>query len=172
MPQAANDNRDYLVVARIVSPQGRKGEVKAEVVTDFPERFASTAAVYVGDEHARYELEGYRLQEGAVILKLKGIDNIGEAERLRGALVEVPESEAVELPRGHYFWHQIVGLRVVTTHGEELGTVGEILQTGSNDVYVVNGAHGEILIPAIQDAVKSIDLDRSVMIVEPMQWAD
>jgi 16S rRNA processing protein RimM len=158
----------FLVVARIVSPQGNKGEVKAEVVTAFPERFASTPVVHVGPERRRFELEGHRFMDGAVVLKLRGVDSIQVAESLRGQLVEVPEEEAVELPEGHYFWHQIIGLQVVTSEGETLGKVVDILETGSNDVYVVRGAGGEILIPAIRDVVKSIDLTTGVLTVELM----
>ena len=158
----------YLVIARIVSPQGNKGEVKAEVVTDFPERFDTTSAVFVGPEHRRYEVERARLLDGSVVLKLRGVDSIDQAERLRGQLVEVPEEEAVSLPPDHYFWHQILGLRVVTPQGEYLGTVDEILQTGSNDVYVVHGPRGELLIPAIRQVVKSVDLARGTLTVEPM----
>jgi len=158
----------YLVVARIISPHGYKGEVKAEIVTDFPERFASTSAVYLGPEHHPYPLEGYRILDRTVVLKLKGIDTIDQAEQLRGALVEVPEEEAVALPPGHYFWHQVLGLQVVTAQGELLGRVDEILETGANDVYVVHGPRGEILIPAIKQVVKNVDLERGVITVELM----
>lgn len=172
MSNSRDDEPEYLVIARVVSPQGNRGEVKAEIVTDFPERFATTRAVWLGDERRRFPLESYRLGDRTVILKLEGIDSIAEADELRGMLVEVPEAEAVRLPEGHYFWHQIVGLAVVTTGGESLGTVGDILQTGANDVYVVNGPRGEILIPAIKETIKSIDLEAGVMTVEPQQWLD
>lgn len=165
-------DRRYLVIARIVSPQGNRGEVKAEVVTDFPERFASTSAVYLGEEHGRYEVEGYRVLDRIVVLKLRGVENIDLAEQLRGMLVEVPEEESVDLPSGHYFWHQIIGLRVVTLEGEELGTVDDILETGSNDVYVVHAGREELLIPAIKDVVRSIDLEGGVMTVQLLPWMD
>jgi 16S rRNA processing protein RimM len=160
--------RNFLVIARISSPQGNRGEVKAELVTAFPERFASTTVVHVGPERRRYELEGHRLMDGAVVLKLRGVDSIDLAESLRGQLVEVPEEEAVELPAGHYFWHQIIGLQAVTPHGEALGKVEDILETGSNDVYVVRGPSGELLVPAIKDVVKSIDLEKGTLTVELM----
>ena len=156
----------YLVVARIVSPQGNRGEVKAEVITDFPERFASTTAVHLGPDHRRYEVESHRFLEDAVVLKLRGVDTIDQAEALRGKLVEVPEEEAVKLPEDHYFWHQILGLQVVTVEGELLGKVDEILQTGSNDVYVVHGPRGELLIPAIKQVVRSVDLAEGKITVE------
>lgn len=172
MPEARRPERSFLVVARIVSPQGNRGEVKAELVTDFPERFASTSALYLGDEHQRYEVEGYRLLDRVVVLKLRGVESIDQAQQLKGALVEVPEEESVELPSGHYFWHQIIGLRVVTGEGEELGTVDDILETGSNDVYVVHNGGEELLIPAIKDAVRSIDLEKGVMTVRLLPWLD
>ncbi len=158
----------YLVVARIVSPQGNRGEVKATVVTDFPERFDTTRAVFVGPEHQRYEVEHHRYLADAVVLKLRGIDTIDQAEQLRDQMVEVPEEEAVSLPPGHYFWHQILGLRVLTPEGEDLGRIDDILQTGSNDVYVVHGSRGELLLPAIKQVVKTVDLDQGTMVVELM----
>lgn len=158
----------YLVVARIVSPQGNKGEVKAAIVTDFPERFASTRTVFVGPEHQRYEVEHHRFLDDAVVLKLRGVDTIDQAEGLRGKVVEVPEGEAVRLPPDHYYWHQVIGLRVVTPRGEYLGTIDDILETGANDVYVVHGPRGELLIPAIRQVVKSVDLDRGTVTVELM----
>lgn len=107
-----------------------------------------------------------------MVLKLRGVENIDLAEQLRGMLVEVPEEESVDLPSGHYFWHQIIGLRVVTLEGEELGTVDDILETGSNDVYVVHNGGEELLIPAIKDVVRSIDLEGGVMTVQLLPWMD
>ncbi|HEX2986889.1 MAG TPA: ribosome maturation factor RimM [Chloroflexota bacterium] len=158
----------YLVIARIVSPQGNRGEVKAEIVTDYPDRFASTVAVYLGLEHRRYELERFRFQDGAVVLKLRGVDTIGDAAKLRGTLVEVPEEDAVSLPPDSYFWHQIIGLKVVTVEGDQLGKIDEILETGANDVYVIHGPKGELLIPAIKQVVKEVKLDSGTMTVELM----
>lgn len=172
MPQSKNANLTFLVIARVASPQGNKGELKAELVTDFPERFASTPAVFLGDERRRYRVESYRLMNWAVVLKLEGIDTISEAEKHRGSLIEIPREEAVALPDGHYYWHQILGLKVVTTEGEEIGTVGDILQTGSNDVYVVSGSRGEQLIPAIKETIKSIDLATGLITIEPMEWTE
>jgi 16S rRNA processing protein RimM len=104
----------------------------------------------------------------AVVLKLHGVETIEDAAKLRDALVEVPEEEAVKLPPNHYFWHQIIGLQVVTVDGAVLGKIDEILETGSNDVYVIHGPGGELLIPAIKQVVKSVDLNSGTMTVELM----
>ena len=104
---------------------------------------------------------------GRLILKLAGIDDREAAEQLRGASLEVPTDQAVELPPGQYFWHQVVGLRaVVESSGRELGRVADILVTGSNDVYVVRKDGRELLLPAIGEVVRAIDLERGEMRVE------
>ena len=101
-----------------------------------------------------------------VILELEDVSDRDVAETLHGWLVQVPKAEAWKLPRGRYYWHQIVGLRVVTTDGEEIGTVAEILETGANDVYVVKGGGRERLIPAIKQVVKKIAPEQGEIVVE------
>ena len=120
----------------------------------------------VGDSDELRRVERQRLHGDRVILKLAGIDDRTAAEAMRGALVRVPIEQAVELPPGSYFWHEIVGLRVQDTRGRALGTVAEVLATGSNDVYVVRSGEGELLLPAIKDVVRAIDREHGVMTVE------
>jgi 16S rRNA processing protein RimM len=101
-----------------------------------------------------------------VILGLAGIEDREAADALRGWLVQVPEDEAWKLPKGQYYWHQIIGLDVVTKDGRRLGTVADILETGANDVYVVKREGGELLLPAIKDVVKKISPESGEMVVE------
>ncbi len=155
----------YLAVARVVAPHGIRGEVRCEVITDFPERLKRTERLYRGDSHIPVELERARLEKQGAILKLAGVQTRDEAQALRGQILYVPEAEAVRLPGDSYFWHQILGLRVRSDAGEELGEVAEIMQTGSNDVYVVRKDSREILIPAIKDVVQDIDIAAGVMTV-------
>lgn len=153
-------------MARVASAHGLRGELVCSLLTDFPERFEDTQELLVGEPPRTHRLERFRLDRGRVVLKLEGVDDRDAAEALRGALVQVPVEQAVMLPEGEYFWHQIVGLRVEDGSGQQLGTVVEVLATGSNDVYVVHGTGRELLLPAIKDVVKSIELDPGVMTVE------
>lgn len=100
------------------------------------------------------------------MIKLAGIEDRTAAEQLRGALLQVPLEQAVSLPPGSYYWHQILGLQVIERGGRVLGTVNEILTTGSNDVYVVRSGERELLLPAIRDVIREIDLERGVIVVE------
>lgn len=128
------------------------------VLTDFPDRFATTVELLVGEPPVARVVESHRLHQNRLLLKLAGVDDRAAAEELRGALLQVPVEAAVELPAGSYYWYQLIGLRVVDESGRELGELVEVLPTGSNDVYVVRGQFGEILLPAIKDVVREVDL--------------
>jgi 16S rRNA processing protein RimM len=103
------------------------------------------------------------------VVKLATIDSVEDAEKLRGQDLTIPRSELYPLPQGQYYTFQIIGLKVVTTEGELLGHITEIMTTGSNDVYIVEGKRGEILIPAIEDVVKSIDLKKGKVVIEAIK---
>lgn len=156
----------FLVVARVVAPHGVQGEVRCQIITDFPERFSRTTTLYVGDPPRPYEVESARFHRGMVIIKLKGVASRSEAESLVGQCLLVPEAEAVKLGPGQYYIHQIVGLRVITKEGRPLGRITEVLATGGNEVYVVRQDRKELLIPAIKEVVKEVDLKSGTMTVE------
>lgn len=160
---------DYLAVARVVGAHGIRGEVRCEVITDFPERLKRTERLYLGEDHTPIAIERARLDRHGAILKLGGVASRDDAERLRGRMLYVAEADAVKLPGDSYFWHQIIGLRVRSDAGEDLGQVAEIIPTGSNDVYVVRADGREILLPAIKDVVREIDLAGGIMTVHMME---
>lgn len=157
----------YLVVGKVVAPWGTRGELKVKILTDFPDRFRDLNRVYLGDEPRM--LEGYKRHGRWVILKLEGCADRNSAEKVRGELVQVPLEEAVPLSEDEYYVYQIVGLEVWTREGKRLGEISEVLFTGANEVYVVKGERGEILVPAIEDVVKEVDLEGGRLIVEPLE---
>jgi len=159
----------YLVVGRIVAPWGVRGEVKVTLETDFPERFERLKRVYLGEKATSFVLERSRLHKGHALLKLGGCDDRDAAEKFRGQLVQIPIEEAMPLGEDEYYVYQIVGLDVWTTEGEHLGRVSEVLFTGANDVYVVHGEKGEILIPAVEGVVLEVDLAGGRLTVELME---
>jgi 16S rRNA processing protein RimM len=138
------------------------------VLTEFPGRFETTEWVHLGDEFEAvpYRLEKYRWHKKNILLTLAGITDRTQAEQLRGQLVQVPVEEAVALPAGSYYLYQLFGLRVVTTGGDPLGVITDVLETGANDVYIVEQDGRQLLLPAIPDVVKAIDLEQGQMVVE------
>ena len=156
----------FMAIARVVAPHGIHGDVRCQILTDFPERFARTKRVYAGEEHRPITIERARIDRSRALLKLDGFDSRTSAEELIGVILYIPDNEAVTLPPGSYFWHDIIGLTVRSADGVELGLVTQILETGSNDVYVVQGSRGETLIPSTRDVVQSIDLEEGVITIE------
>jgi 16S rRNA processing protein RimM len=172
MPKQQPEPR-FLAIGRIVRPHGVRGEVQMEILTDYPEHVADIPAVYVGPQRHRYEVKRARLHKKRLLLHLKGINDRDAAETLRGQLVEVAIEDAVPLEVDEYYEFQLVGLDVETEEGQELGELVGILDTmGANDVYVVHGLYGEILLPAIEDVVREVDLEAGRMIVHllPGLW--
>ncbi len=169
MDNTASEERSaprFLTIGEVLGPWGRVGEVKVSIITQFPERFLSLTRVYL--DEVPYGVEASRLHKRTIVLKLRGIDSIDEAEKLRGKLVEVPTSEAAPLAEEHYYHYQIIGLEVWTKDGRLVGKVEDILTTPANDVYVVRTDKKETLIPAIEDVVLRIDLDAGRIIIEPI----
>lgn len=158
----------HLIIGRILGARGVKGELRVQILTDFPRRFASLKRVFVGDHLTPYEVETVRFHKNIVLLKLRNVDTAEEAECLRGQAIKVPVEEAVPLAPGEFYWHQIIGLEVWTTSGDYLGKVTEILVTGANDVYVVRSDSREVLIPAVADVIKEIAPEKGKIIIEPM----
>jgi 16S rRNA processing protein RimM len=158
---------EFLIVGRILAPWGIKGEVKVEVITDFPERFAPRNLVYL--DARPFEIESCRPHKQSLVLKLTSVDSVEAAEKLRDGELTIPRSELPELPEGQYYTFQLIGLDVVTTDGKRLGRIMDIMTTGSNDVYIVEGKRGEILIPAIEDVVKSVDLKKGTITIEAIE---
>jgi 16S rRNA processing protein RimM len=156
------------VIAQVLSAHGIRGELRCRVVTDFPkQRFRRGRTVLI--RGAPHVIQAARLQASVVLLKLEDVADRTAAEAFRGADVEVPATDTLPLPRGQFYWHQVIGLRVEdATTNESLGVIADILETGANDVYIVHGERGEILVPAIKDVVREIDPAAGRMLVQPL----
>jgi len=153
-----------------LGPHGLKGEVQAEILTDFPDRFGLLKTVYLGEDHRPAVVERQRFHgKSRIILKLVGCEGRNEAGTLGGKLIYVPIGEAMPLEENEYYVHRVLGLEVWTTEGEFLGCVDEILFTGANDVYIVRNGDQEVLIPAISDVVKEVDINGARIKVQLME---
>jgi 16S rRNA processing protein RimM len=154
----------------VLSAHGIRGELKCRIITDFPtKRFKRGNTVLI--KGAEHRVQSARIQGDTVLLKLEDVADRTAAEPFQGAEVELDTAQAGSLPKGQYYWHQVIGLQVEhATTGEVLGTVKDILETGANDVYIVTPTKGggEILVPAIKDVVKRIDPDNGRMLIEPL----
>ena len=162
----ANDD-DWLLIGRIRAAHGVRGELAVEPMTDFPHRFAELESVYLGADRREFRVSAARTHS-RIFLTLDGVTSRETAQTLRGREIWIPRDEAMELPEGEYYALELIGLSVETVAGEPLGVVADLISTGANDVYVVRSGGRELLVPAIQDVVKEIDISAGRMVVELM----
>jgi 16S rRNA processing protein RimM len=139
-----------IAVGEIVNTHGIKGEVKVKSLTDFPERFKSKAVLIF-------------------LIKFNEVQNIDEALKIKGGLLKISSEQLKKLPADTYYIFELIGMEVQTDDGIILGKIKDIIQTGSNDVYVVNGTKKEYLIPAIRLIVQEIDKSKGTIIIKPME---
>jgi 16S rRNA processing protein RimM len=157
-----------ITIGKAVKPFGVKGEMKIESLTDFPERFKDLRRVYLvspAGKEFTCEVRSVRYAGGAPYLLFGDYDSPEKAKALNGWLIKVPEEEAVPLPEGSYYWFELIGMEVVSESGEKLGTIVEVFETGSNDVYVMKRGRKETYIPATKEIVKQVDRKTKRMVI-------
>lgn len=158
-----------ITIGKVLSPHGVRGDVRVLPLTDFPDRFFHTAAVYL-DNGASVAITDVRKHGRYLLLHFNGYDTPETVAALRGSLLRVPRTALVPLPPGHYYVFDIIGLAVYTADGCRQGTVTDVLTTGSNDVYVVSPPNGkELLVPALKQVVLSIDIDGGRMTIKNLE---
>ena len=149
---------DFLAVGRVLRPHGVRGELLLASLTDFPEHLSEQKTIYLGEPPVPHALTGVRIHRGQLIIRLADSHDRDSADLFRDQLVQIEAQTAAPLPPGMYYHHQLLGLAVYTEEGEHLGELAEVLETGANDVYVVKGPQGELLLPVIADVIRGVDL--------------
>ena len=152
---------DFVTVARVVRSQGRRGEVAAELLTDFPERFAERRRLFVVEPAGRRELhlEAHWLHKGRVVLKFRGVDSIEQAQALAGCEIQIPREERVPLPQNAAYVSDLIGCEVLD-RGHALGAIAEVqFGAGEAPLLLVRSETGEHLIPFAAEFVESVDLE-------------
>ncbi|WP_295675910.1 ribosome maturation factor RimM [Intestinibacter sp.] len=157
-------------IGQIVNTQGLKGEVRVYPYTDDINRFDELEYFYIDKNlNNKYEVERVRYKGNMVIMKIKDIDSIELAEKLKTKNMYIGREQGRELDEGEFFVSDLIGLDVFTVDGEKVGVLKDVLQHAINDVYVVSSGEKEYLIPSIEKFVPTIDLDQNKMIIDPIK---
>lgn len=163
---------NLLQVGAITQTHGLKGEVKVFPTTDDVNRFKKLKNVLLdtGKENIELEIESVKFFKQYVILKFKGIDNINDVEKYKGKSLFVTRENAVKLKKNEYFITDMIGMKVITDEEKDFGVLKEVMQTGANDVYVVETVDGkEVLLPAIKQCILEVDIENQLMKVHIMK---
>ncbi len=163
------ESQELIKIGKITGTHGYKGTVKVELLTDFPQRFKNMQKVKISQRNTVSELtiEACNSHHGKLLIKFKGIDTIEEAVKYRNAFLNVSADEIYPLPEGSYYHFQLIGMKVYDLEIGYLGQLIDILETGANDVYVIKSeVYEEILIPAIKEVIREVDLSSLSMQVK------
>jgi 16S rRNA processing protein RimM len=157
-----------ITIGTVTGVYGLRGMIKVRPAGAFPERFQGLKKVFLKTARApaaAFVVRSVKLAGSAVHLALEGINSPEEARRYQAAWLQLPDDEAFPLPEGYYYHHQLIGL-VVYDGNRELGVLKDVLETGANDVYVVQGAGKDYLLPAVAQVIKHVDLDGGRLYVD------
>jgi 16S rRNA processing protein RimM len=156
----------FLAVGKIRRPHGVAGDVLVELYTDFPQRIKTLKTVFAGQDHLPLKICRRRIHNDGILLAFDGFETPEQVGRFRNQVLYIRTSEAMDLPAGEFYFHELIGISVVDDNGKCLGEITEIIQTGANDVYVVaNDTGREILLPAISEVILNLDPIARSMIV-------
>lgn len=160
----------YLIVGEILRPHGVRGELRMRVLTDYPERLSKHDSVFLGQSPNKklrqYTLEHVRMHKAYALLTLDGIADRDDADKLRGLKVMIDVNNAIPLEDDEIYLFQLIGMQVNNEAGDVLGTVKEVIETGANDVYVLNSEKfGEILIPITPETLLNTDTETGIILV-------
>ena len=164
------NSEDLVAIAKITKPRGLRGEVIADVLTDFPERFENLENVFAklnAGEICELKLEKFFFQKGRIIFKFENFDSLEQAENLRNAEICIAETEAVELEEDEFFDWELEDCRVETIEGRKLGIVKEIFRAGENINLVVADGEEDYMIPFVEAICPEIDIENKIIKVDP-----
>ncbi len=161
---------ELVAIAKIMKPRGLRGEVAADILTDFPERFEgleNVIAVFADGTRADLKIEDFWFQKDRIVLRFDGFASVEAANTLRGVEICIPESSAAKLEEGEFFDWQLAGCEVETIGGEMVGTVRELMRTGGTEILVVEDGAREYLIPFAESICTEVDIEGKKIRVDP-----
>lgn len=166
VPESTRGKR-LIVIGQSLKPFGIRGEIKIRPCTESLEAFDRSSVLVFG--HTPYKVRSLRPHGGAVLAALEGIDTPEQARQLCGSLVKTDEENLPPKEEDEYYWFELIGMKVYTTKGRDLGKITRITPTGANDVLHVEGTSGEVLLPMIDGVVVQVDTEKGEMIVDPLE---
>lgn len=156
---------EQLIVGQIVAAHGKGGEFRLAPIANHPEQLETLKTIYLGDDREPHRVRRVRVNGGEVVVKVAGFAGPDDVLARKGWLVRIDTADAIPLPEGEYYHYQLIGLDVFDEAGEPLGRLAQVIETGANDVYVVIGPVGELLLPAIEQVIRAVDVEARRMVV-------
>lgn len=161
---------EQLIVGRIGAAHGTSGEFRLTPIASHREQLEALKTIYLGEERESHQVRRVRFHNNDIVVKVADFHDADDVVSRKGWLVRIDTADAIPLPEGEYYHYQLVGLDVFDEAGRPLGRLAQIIETGANDVYVVVGPNGEILLPAIASVIREVDVAGRRMVVAPPEY--
>ncbi|KAA3642281.1 MAG: 16S rRNA processing protein RimM [Chloroflexi bacterium] len=169
-PPPVQGEPDFVLVGILQKPHGLRGEMLMRVMTDFPERLKPETKMYLGDEHEVVTIRSVREHNKGLLVAFEEFKGRNELDHIRNVPLFARASELPQLEEGEYYYHQLIGMQVVSDEGLEVGVLAEILETGANDVMVVRSEkYGEVLLPFMDEVFLGVDVEKKIVQVHLME---
>jgi len=159
--------KKFVVIGKALKPFGIRGEIKVKVFTESLEAFEKSSVLIFGETPLK--VESIRPHKGCVLVALEGVQTPEQADELSGSLVKTEQENLPGKEEDEYYWFELIGMKVSTVDGRDLGEITRITATGANDVIHVDGTYGEVLLPMIEDVVLEVDVEQKKMVVDPLE---
>jgi 16S rRNA processing protein RimM len=160
-------SKRLVVIGEAVKPFGIRGELKVHPFTESFEAFERSSTLVLGN--VPYRVQSFRKHKGAALISFEGIDTPEKARELVGSLVQTAPENLPPKEDDEYYWFELIGMKVRTVDGRDLGTVADLMRTGAHDVLQVEGDYGEVLLPMIEQVVLEVDTEKGEVLVDPLE---
>jgi 16S rRNA processing protein RimM len=180
--KSVNDNKSgllkngkpvFLAIGKIFKPHGLKGEVSADIFSQKIDYLTIEKQIYIGEKHIQSHIKTIKKNNKKYLISFVDHPTIDDVEFFRNNYIYIKEEELPELSSNEYYIHDLIGLNVFSTDGKFLGVISDVLQTGANDVYVIQPEgeqKQELLLPAIKDVVKDVNIEKQKMVIKIQEW--
>ena len=159
--------KKFVVIGQALKPFGIRGEIKVKVFTESLEAFENSSVLIFGE--TPHKVESIRSHKGWVLVALEGVQTPDQAGEFSGSLIKTEQENLPGKEEDEYYWFELIGMKVSTVDGRDLGEITRITATGANDVIHVEGTYGEVLLPMIEDVVLEVDVEQKKMVVDPLE---
>ena len=161
---------DYTIIGKIINTHGIKGDLKIYPLTDSLDRFFDLEKIYIGNSKEEVIIKEVKTHKGFALLRFENLENINDVLKYKEEFIYIDEVNKIKLQENHYFISDLIGCRVLLKDGKEIGILIEVLQGGVNDVSVVlSPEKKEFLIPAVNEFIKTVDIDNNLIIIDPIE---
>ncbi len=160
---------ERILVGKIVNTHGIKGDLKVYPYTDNIKRFSKLKRIYIGEEELAVQIESVKYHKEMALIKLKEFNNINDVLFLKNKLVYIDGVDKVKLLKDNYFIDDLIGCEVFDLEGNSIGHIKDVLQSSSNDIYIIEDKNKEYLIPAVKEFIKDININKKKIVIDPIE---